>query len=173
MVYVIAAAVVVADHADLRNALLNRLDRKRPFHWLTDHGPVVRRHVIELLIERHVRAHVAVHPPVRAKEQEPARGRLLTELILPHLAADSVDHITFEQRGGQDQHDKRTMKVFTKETPVAPKWTYEWAGKDEHRCRSPTSSLEQPWSTRSAATPAGGRNSWPAASSPASSPRKR
>ena len=25
------------------------------------------------------------------------------------------------------------MKVFTKETPVAPKWTYEWAGKDEPR----------------------------------------
>ena len=71
VVYVIAAAVVVVNHGDLRDALLNRLDRKRPFHWLTDHGPVVRRHVIELLIERHVRAHVAVHPACARKNKNP------------------------------------------------------------------------------------------------------
>lgn len=51
--------------------------------------------------------------------------------MLPRLHGREVGHIVFEHRGGQDQHDKRTMAEFRADAAMAVRWSYEWAGKSE------------------------------------------
>ena len=122
-VYVIAAAVVIDDADEVRSLVVANLNRKRPFHWMDDQGPIVRERLLRLIVETKIHSVVAYENLVGPRTQEPARRRLLHDEVLPRLHRREVGHIVFEQRGGQDQHDKRTMAEFRADAAIAVRWS--------------------------------------------------
>ena|GEM_PF-2279250 len=131
VVYTIAAAVVIERSRDeVRGAVLDALNRQRPFHWVSDRGPVKRQRMIDCLIGLEVQC-VGTHSDhVSVSDQEHVRRDLLTSTLLPELRAAGVDSLILEGRSNKDRYDKATFARFRADSNDV-RWSYTWADKSE------------------------------------------
>ncbi len=131
VVCVIAAAVVVDRHQnEVRQRVRDSLDRQRPFHWVSDRGPIVRQRMIDCLVEVGVQSVGIYAADVPAPDQEHARSRLLSSALLPELHIARVESVMLEGRSNKDRLDKATFARF-RANRVDVRWSYSWADKSE------------------------------------------
>ncbi len=128
--YILSVSFVVTEPVATRERLTTLLDRQRPFHWSTDRGPIVREKMIQFLLDHDVRSHVGVHYPTHAREQERARARLLTEVVLPAILDVGASEFWIESRAhDQDSVDKLVVRNWLRERRV--RLSYAWHPKAE------------------------------------------
>jgi hypothetical protein len=126
--YVVAAAVVVQDEEDVRDAV-----RKLPLtpatilHWHSESNRR-RREIVERVGELHIQAIGAGCHPVAAKRQERARARLLTTLVAD-LAAEGVGHVVIEARQERLNRRDRSTLIAAKKAEIISGLTYEHVDK--------------------------------------------
>lgn len=110
-------------------------NRSRPFHWAGE-GPIVRRSMVDALVELSLEAVAASAWPVHQRRQEHARSECLMR-IFGLLAERSVNELLIETREkapgnvGQNRLDHGTIVDARHAGLLAPRVKYGWAGKDE------------------------------------------
>lgn len=127
---ILTASLIVAEPSTVQARLTTLLDRQRIFHWSTDRGPVVRQKMIQFLLDQDVRSHVGVHFPTHVREQERARARLPTEVVLPAILDAGASEFWIESRArDQDSVDKVVVRNWLRERRV--RLSYAWYPKAE------------------------------------------
>ncbi|MGA3354990.1 MAG: hypothetical protein ABSD85_17685 [Acidimicrobiales bacterium] len=111
--YVVAAAVVIGDQEEARqaaSAVIANPRRTLPFHWYRE-GTRARDGITECLVTMGAVAHVCVHYPTGRHKQAAARERGL-EVVVPRLVHDGVDELLIESR--RDFNDERDERVISR-----------------------------------------------------------
>jgi hypothetical protein len=128
--YILGVSFVATELVAAGERLTTLLDRQRPFHWSADRGSIVRKNVIQFILDHDVRSHVGVHYPTRAREQERARARLLTEVVLPAILDVGASEFWLELRAhDQDSVDKLVVRNWLRDQRV--RLPYAWHPKAE------------------------------------------
>lgn len=108
-----ALAMVVGPHALLESAsqrLRARLNRRRPFHWEADTGPVVRGIVLDELCNEGLQIVVAA-AVCGPSTQTAVRRHLIEERLLPVAFELGVEALVIERQSrSEDDVDKRSIR---------------------------------------------------------------
>ncbi len=128
--YVIAAAVTIDDHVQVREAMRElRAPRSQVVHW-HDENAARRREIVGRLAELDVHAFVHSCHPVAPKAQERVRARLLVAMT-DDLAKEGVDHMVIEARKASlDKKDRATMAA-TKRSGIGRAMRYSHVAKQD------------------------------------------
>ena len=125
------ALVIVADPTDIAARVTARLNRARPFHWESDTGPNVRRHLIDELAAVNggtVLAAATCTPP----GQTATRRELLQRHLMPVAAELGVIGLVIERRSQREnEHDTRAIRDWVRSEQLSWRPSISHVGKDD------------------------------------------
>lgn len=127
-VHYLLTGAVLLDHTMVSHALRDlAAERQRPIHWHRE-GSRMRAHLVSLMAEQGVVAHVLGRATGRTG-QVTARRALLAALAT-RLDADGVAHLVIESRGAREDGRDRATLLDTFHDDQVP-FTYDWRTKAE------------------------------------------